>query len=78
MDIEEVDESHIDGQEAGQTVERDDSVATFGGHAAPVYAVALNKATGNLIASGGGDDLIHMWVMGEESVVKTLRGKRKT
>lgn len=45
----------------------DDSMHTFEGHSAGVYAVAWSPVQNDLVATGGGDDIAFLWRVGEDA-----------
>jgi angio-associated migratory cell protein len=49
----------------------DDSIHTFEGHTAGVYAVAWSPTSDDLVASGGGDDRAFLWRVGEDAYLET-------
>lgn len=55
--------------------ERDDSIASFNGHASPVYSVAVSP-DGELAASGGGDDKAFLWALRSGEQLGELTGHK--
>lgn len=53
---------------------RDDAVARFTQHGAPVYCLACSPVDGDLVASGGGDDRAFLWHRSDPARVHELSG----
>lgn len=56
----------------------DHSVLQLTAHSAPVYAVAVNAAQPELLATGGGDDVAHIWRLGKAAPEWRLEGHTDT
>ena len=50
------------------------SVQCLRAHTSAVFAVAVNPAQPHVFATGGGDDVAHLWRLGSEAPVAALRG----
>lgn len=54
--------------------EEDHSVQQLSAHTEPVFAVAVNAAHPELLATGGGDDVAHLWRTGQPAPLCQLTG----
>ena len=54
-------------------MESQTEIATLKGHSSHVYSVAFNS-TGNILASGSGDNTIKLWNMESQTEISTLTG----
>ena len=62
-----------EGQQDDEVLFKDDSVQGFFGHQEnPVYSVDVHPKYKDLICSGGGDDLAHLWLRSDGSHLYTL------
>lgn len=50
------------------------SVQCLRAHTSAVFAVAVNPAQPHVFATGGGDDVAHLWRLGSEAPMAALRG----
>ena len=56
----------------------DHSVQTLSAHTQPVFAVAVNSAQPQMLATGGGDDVAYLWHIGQPAPAYRLEGHADT
>ena len=78
LDANEIDEegqSRIEDCDATPSNEIDDSIHCFLGHQGPIYSVACNPILNSRqVATGGEDDLVYLWQVGDGEVHHKLQG----
>ena len=58
--------------------DEDHSVQQLQAHTGPVFAVAVNAAKPEIVATGGGDDVGYMWRVGQPTPLCKLEGHTDT